>query len=61
VETYPTEPGAFTPAEAATWLRISRTQLYRLVARGELRARRCGSRLLISRRALAEYLDGEAS
>jgi excisionase family DNA binding protein len=51
---------AFEPAEAAEALSISRTQIYRLIKAGDLRARRCGSRLLISRRALEEYLDGEA-
>ena len=50
---------AYSPAEAAEALSLSRTQLYRLVARGELRARRCGSRILISRSALEDYLDGE--
>jgi excisionase family DNA binding protein len=52
-----TERGAYNPAEAAAWLSISRTQLYRLVKAGELRARRCGTRLLISRKALDEYLN----
>jgi excisionase family DNA binding protein len=55
------ERGAFNPAEAAAWLSISRTQLYRLIKAGELRARRCGTRLLISRKALEEYLEAEAS
>jgi excisionase family DNA binding protein len=49
--------GAYNPAEAAAWLSISRTQLYRLVKRGELRARKCGSRVLVPRKALDEYLE----
>jgi excisionase family DNA binding protein len=53
------ERGAFNPAESAQWLGISRTQVYRLIRRGELRARRCGTRLLISRRALEEYLEAD--
>jgi excisionase family DNA binding protein len=52
---------AFTVAEAADVLSLSRTELYRLVKRGEIRARRCGRRLLISRRALEQYVEGEAS
>ena len=52
-------PGAFKPAEAAAWLSISRTQLYRLLKTGEIRARHCGTRLLISRKALEEYLEAE--
>jgi excisionase family DNA binding protein len=55
------ERGAFNPAEAAIWLGISRSQIYRLVRTGELRHRYCGTRILISRRALDEYLDGEQS
>ena len=51
---------AFTPAEAGDALRISRTQIYRLVRSGELRARKCGTRVLISRKALEAYLDGDA-
>jgi excisionase family DNA binding protein len=54
-------PGAFKPAEAAAWLSISRTQLYRLIRSGEIRTRRCGTRILISRRALEEYLETDAS
>jgi excisionase family DNA binding protein len=57
----PATQGAFKPADAAAWLSISRSQLYRLLKSGEIRARRCGTRLLISRRALEEYLEGEAS
>jgi excisionase family DNA binding protein len=52
---------AFTPAEAAQATSLSRTTIYRLVASGELRARRCGTRVLISRRALDDYLEADAS
>jgi excisionase family DNA binding protein len=55
------ERGAFSPAEAAAWLGISKTQVYRLIKAGELRARRCGTRILVSRKALEEYLDGDAA
>jgi len=51
--------GAYNPAEAAQWLSVSRTQIYRLVKSGELRARKCGTRVLISRKALEAYLDGD--
>jgi len=50
---------AYSPTDAAAELSISRTQLYRLVAAGEVRARRCGARILISRRALEDYLEAE--
>ena len=61
------EPGpeverlAFRPAEAAEALGVSVTHIYRLLQNGDIRARRCGSRLLVSRRALEDYLHGEAS
>ena len=51
---------AFSPDEAAEALSISRMQVYRLVRSGELRARRCGTRILMPRRALDAYLEGEA-
>jgi excisionase family DNA binding protein len=54
------ERGALNPAEAAAWLGISRTQVYRIIKSGELRARRCGTRLLVPRKALNEYLDCDA-
>jgi excisionase family DNA binding protein len=50
---------AYSAEEAADALSISRMQVYRLVRSGELRSRRCGSRILIPRRALEEYLEGE--
>ena len=37
-DTQQAAPGAFQPAEAAAWLSISRTQLYRLLKSGEIRA-----------------------
>jgi excisionase family DNA binding protein len=52
---------ALTVAEAAEELTVSRITVYRLVEAGELRARRCGSRILIPRRALEQYLEGEAT
>jgi excisionase family DNA binding protein len=53
----PTDRLAFNPVEAGEALGISRTQIYRLVKAGDLRARRCGSRILIPRKALEAYLD----
>jgi excisionase family DNA binding protein len=50
---------AFNPAEAAEALGLSRTQVYRLIKNGELRARHCGTRVLIPCRALDEYLNEE--
>ena len=50
---------AFSPEDAARVLGLGRTTIYRMVRAGDLPARRCGTRVLISRRALEEYLDGQ--
>jgi excisionase family DNA binding protein len=52
---------ALTVDEAAEELTLSRITVYRLVKGGDLRARRCGTRILIPRSALDEYLEGEAT
>jgi excisionase family DNA binding protein len=52
---------ALSPAEASSAPGVSVSVIYRMVKRGELRARHCGTRVLIPRRALDEYLQGEAS
>jgi len=55
---YPYAPRlAYSVDEAAHAISISRTELYRMVKRGDLRARRCGQRILISRRELERYLE----
>jgi excisionase family DNA binding protein len=48
---------ALNPAEAADALGLSRNTIYRLIYRGELRARKAGTRVLIPRKSLEEYLE----
>jgi excisionase family DNA binding protein len=47
---------AFTPREACEALRIGRTKLYQLMARGELRAVALGGKTLIPREELIRFL-----
>jgi excisionase family DNA binding protein len=48
----------YTPAEAADRLRMGRTRLYELIARGEIRAIRLGPRMIrIPVAALDEWLE----
>lgn len=51
---------AFSPAEAAEALGLSERKIRDLVARGELRARRIGTRVLIPREELQRLLRDDA-
>jgi excisionase family DNA binding protein len=51
------QPFVYTRREAATLLRISQNTLDRVIRRGEIRTRRIGSRVVISRKALLEFLQ----
>jgi excisionase family DNA binding protein len=56
LETEAGKPFVFTRAEAARELRISTKSLDRAIRRGELRTRRIGSRVLITQKALQEFV-----
>jgi excisionase family DNA binding protein len=61
-ERSPSAPGSvpevMTPAEAASYLRVSEADVMALIERGELKARRIGSQVRISKAALDEFLKG---
>lgn len=47
----------FSPADAAKMLGIGRSTLFDLLARGEIRARKLGTRTLIPAAELQRYVD----
>lgn len=53
------EPANLTPAQVATRLGVSLTSVYTLLRGGEIPAIQLGSRWLISRRGLEEWLERE--
>jgi excisionase family DNA binding protein len=48
---------AFSPAQAAEVLSISRGLIYELLASGEITGRKIGKRTVITRSELVRYLD----
>jgi excisionase family DNA binding protein len=50
------QDGALTIAEATRWLGIGRSQLYAMIALGEIRSLRIGRRRLVPRAELRAYL-----
>lgn len=50
-------PLLYTPEEAADVLRLSRTEIYRLIRVGELESVRIGARRRLPAQALNEYVD----
>jgi len=52
---------AYSVDEAATVLGIARETVYELIRSGELRSRKAGSRRIIGRHHLLEFLDGDGS
>jgi excisionase family DNA binding protein len=53
----PTTPICYAPADAAKVLGIGRSTLFGLLARGELSARKLGTRTLITAAELGRYLE----
>ena len=51
------EPLLYTPEEAAETLRLSRTEIYRLIRVGELESVRIGTRRRLPAQALSEYVE----
>lgn len=51
-------PGVMTPAEAASYLRVSEEDVLAAINAGELKARKIGSAFRVSKDALEEYLNG---
>jgi excisionase family DNA binding protein len=49
---------AYSVDEAAAILGVARETIYELIRRGELRSRKAGSRRIIGRHHLIEFLDG---
>jgi excisionase family DNA binding protein len=49
---------ALSISEAAVSLGVGRDQIYKIIARKELRAVKCGRRTLVPLSALRSYLDG---
>ena len=52
---------AYSVDEAATVLGIARETIYELIRTGQLRSRKAGSRRIIGRHHLLEFLDGGES
>ncbi len=52
---------AYSVDEAAAVLGIARETIYELIRSGELRSRKAGSRRIIGRHHLLEFLDGGGS
>lgn len=48
---------AFSIEDTAAAIAVSRTQIYRLLASGELLALKCGGRTLIARSEIERYLS----
>lgn len=59
MENVDAQPLALNLKQAAQMLGVAENTVRALAQRGEIRARRAGSRWLISRRALERYLEGE--
>lgn len=53
----PPLPEVFTPPEIGGVLRCSKRSVYRLIAAGKLKSVRVGRRVLVTRRALEEFLN----
>ncbi len=51
-------PEVMTPAEAAAYLRVSEADVMALIQSGDLKARRIGSQVRVSKAALDEFLKG---
>ena len=51
-------PEVMTPAEAAAYLRVSEEDVMALIESGELKARRIGSQIRISKSVIDEFLKG---
>ncbi|MCD6290074.1 MAG: helix-turn-helix domain-containing protein, partial [Anaerolineae bacterium] len=51
-------PDVMTPAEAAAYLRVSEDDVMALIESGELKARRIGSQVRISKAVIDEFLKG---
>lgn len=51
-------PIAYTAAQAAARLQLSVTEVYRMCRRGQLKHRRVGRRVLISVKAVDEFIEG---
>jgi len=54
----PSTPGVMTPAEAATYLRVSEEDVMAAITAGELKAKKIGNAFRISKEALDAYLAG---
>jgi excisionase family DNA binding protein len=53
----PNTPLCYSPLQAAKLLNIGRTTLFALLARGEIQARKLGTRTLIPATELSRYID----
>jgi excisionase family DNA binding protein len=51
-------PSVMTPAEAATYLRVSEEDVVAAITAGELKAKKIGNAYRISKEALDQYLAG---
>jgi len=51
-------PDVMTPAEAASYLRVSEEDVLAAIAAGEIKARKLGSAFRISKQALEEFMKG---
>ena len=56
METEEVQPLTYKPDVAAARLGVSRSTMDRLIANGEIRARRAGRRVLVSEPAIQEFL-----
>lgn len=57
--TAPAAPRAFSVAETASLIGVSRSVLYKIIGAGALRTRKVGSRRLVTAVALDEFLNLE--
>jgi excisionase family DNA binding protein len=51
-------PDVMTPAEAASFLKVSQEDVLAAVEAGDLKARKLGNAVRISKKALEEFLGG---
>jgi excisionase family DNA binding protein len=58
-ETRAGERLAYSPAEAAEAMGVSKEHVHNLIRTGELKSRKSGRRRLISRRAIEDFLAGD--